>query len=186
MISLIGDGFPKTRASGLTGISRSMIYYRSRARNPGYDSYLEERIKALVEERPSYGSRRITAMLHREGIRSGRNRTGRHMRHLNLMHSAVNRYRKRVPRTILVSRPNLMWETDFTNVYSRHETVHAVYTLLSLIHLSLQAAHMTDREPPRKAGRLENLLFSQNSLAICNKIYLPRTSVHALDVENRH
>ena len=117
MISLIAQGFSKYRASGLAGISRSMLYYDKREREQRFDPDLEEKITSLIEERPSYGTRRITAMLHRQGVLSGRNRIRRHMRHLNLMHSSKKTYRKRVPRTLLVSRPNLMWETDFTKIY---------------------------------------------------------------------
>jgi putative transposase len=117
MTSLIAQGFSKYRASGLAGISRSMLYYDKREREQRFDPDLEEKITSLIEERPSYGTRRITAMLHRQGVFSGRNRIRRHMRHLNLMHSSKKTYRKRVPRTLLVSRPNLMWETDFTKIY---------------------------------------------------------------------
>ncbi|EQD76842.1 transposase, partial [mine drainage metagenome] len=121
MNSLIARGFSKSRASGLVGISRSMLYYNEKPREQRFDPDLEGRMKSLVEERPSYGSRRITAMLHRQGVLSGRNRIRRHMRHLNLMHSSKKTYRKKVPRILLVSRPNVMWETDFTKIYIEGE-----------------------------------------------------------------
>ena len=38
---------------------------------------------------------------------------------LTLAHKKVNR--KHVPRTIVVARPNVMWETDITKVYIDHE-----------------------------------------------------------------
>lgn len=62
-------------------------------------------IKSLVERRPSYGTRMVTAMLHRDDITAGRNSVRRHMRHLNLMHDSKKRYRKRVPGTLLFRDP---------------------------------------------------------------------------------
>ena len=60
-------------------------------------------------------------MLHMHGLVIGRNRVRRHMRHLNLIHTRKKGYRKKVPRILVVSRPNLMWETYITKVYIDHE-----------------------------------------------------------------
>ena len=117
MTELIANGLSKSRSASLTGISRSMIYYRHRERKPEYDADLERRISGIVEERPSYGTRRVTAMIRRSGFRIGRNRVRRHMRHMNLIAAHKKARRKHVPRTIVVARPNVMWETDFTKIY---------------------------------------------------------------------
>ena len=116
MINLVDNGSSKLRASELSGVSRSMLYYERKQRDQRFDNDLESRIRDIVEKRPSYGSRRIRVMLQRDGIYSGRNRIRRHMRHLNLMNTE-KRVRKKVPRSMVVSRPNLMWETDFTKIY---------------------------------------------------------------------
>ncbi|MCL4480425.1 MAG: DDE-type integrase/transposase/recombinase, partial [Candidatus Thermoplasmatota archaeon] len=105
----------------LAGISRSMIYYQRRKREPQYDADLEKRISHIVTERPSYCTRRVTAMIRRSGIRVGRNRIRRHMRHMNLIATHKKVHRKHVPRTIVVARPNVMWETDFTKIYIDNE-----------------------------------------------------------------
>jgi putative transposase len=117
MTELIANGLSKSRSASLTGISRSMIYYRHRERKPEYDADLERRISSIVEERPSYGTRRVAAMIRRSGIMVGRNRIRRHMRHMNLIAAHKKAHRKHVPRAIVVARPNIMWETDFTKVY---------------------------------------------------------------------
>ena len=62
MTGLIANGLSRSRSSSLTGVSRSMIYYRHRERKPEYDADLERRISDIVTERPSYGTRRVTAM----------------------------------------------------------------------------------------------------------------------------
>ena len=40
---------------------------------------------------------------------------------MNLVSTKKKVHRKHVPRTILVARPNMMWETDFTKVYIEGE-----------------------------------------------------------------
>ena len=108
MNDLVLEGFSKSRYASLTGIARSMIYYDHRKRNPQYDMELEERISAILSERPSYGTRRVGAMIRRAGIIAGRNRIRRHMRHMNLIFSHKKVNRKHVPRTVVVARPNVM------------------------------------------------------------------------------
>lgn len=85
MNSLIAQIFSKSRSSLLSGISRSMFYYERKERDQIFDKDLKYRIKDIVGKRPSHSSRRITAMLRSDGIRSGRNRIRRHMRHLDLI-----------------------------------------------------------------------------------------------------
>lgn len=105
----IDNGISRSEAASLTGISRSMIYYRKRKRSERYDANLEDLISNIVKERPSYGTRRITAIIRRKGIPVGRNRVRRYMRHLNLITSTRKKtVRKHVPRTIVVGRPNRM------------------------------------------------------------------------------
>ena len=117
MTELIANGISKSRSASLTGISRSMIYYGHRGRKPKYDADLEKRISSIVEERPSYGTRRVTAMIRPPGVRTGRNCVLRHMRHMNLISTNKKTHRKHVSRTIVVARPDVMCETDFTKIY---------------------------------------------------------------------
>ena len=44
MTELIANGLSRSRSSSLTGVSRSVIYYRHRERKPEYDADLERRI----------------------------------------------------------------------------------------------------------------------------------------------
>ena len=68
MNDLVSKGFSKSRSASLTGIASSMIYYEHRKRKLKYDMELEERILAILSERPSYGTRRVGAMIRRVGI----------------------------------------------------------------------------------------------------------------------
>ena len=122
MNTMVNSGYSKNKASMLTGISRSMLYYERVERSSKYNSELESRIIDIAGERPSYGTRRITAMLKRRGINTGRNRVRRHMRHLKLVKlKTYNRRVKRVPRAIIVSKPDTMWETDITKIYINND-----------------------------------------------------------------
>ena len=69
MNDLVSKGFPKSRSAYLAGIARSMIYYKRKERKPQYDPDLERRISDIVTERPSYGTRRVTAMSRLAGSR---------------------------------------------------------------------------------------------------------------------
>ena len=121
MTELIANRRSKLRSASVTGTARSMIYYQRRKREPQYDADLEKRISHVVEERPSYGTRRVTAMIRRSGSRMGRNRIRRHMRHMNLISTRKKIHKKHVPRKIVVARPNVMWESDFTKIYIKGE-----------------------------------------------------------------
>ncbi len=106
---IVEKGISKSRAASLTGISRSMVYYEKRNRQEIYDSDLEDLISDIVKDRPSYGTRTINAMVRRNGIRIGRNRVRRYMRHMNLITASRKKTtRKHVPRTIVAGRPNMM------------------------------------------------------------------------------
>ena len=69
MNDLVSNGIPKSRSAHLAGISRSMIYYQHRKIELHYDAVLEKRISHIVEERPSYGTRRVTALIRLSGSR---------------------------------------------------------------------------------------------------------------------
>ena len=55
-------------------------------------------------------------MIRRSGSRIGRNRVRRHMRHMNLVTT-----HKKVHRTVVVSRPNILCGHDFTKIYVEGE-----------------------------------------------------------------
>ncbi|MCL5439955.1 MAG: IS3 family transposase [Candidatus Thermoplasmatota archaeon] len=121
MTDMITGGMNKSRASYLSGISRSMLYYGHMKRKKRYDADLMDQISGIVKERPSYGTRRVTAMIRRSGKSVGRNRVRRHMRHMNLVSADGKKIRHHVPRILVVGRPDLMWETDFTKIYIEGE-----------------------------------------------------------------
>ena len=121
MTELIDSGFTINSAFYLSGYSRSLVYYKVKERHIPLDQEMSEKISEIIIQRLSYGTRRVTAMIRRSGLIVNRKKVKRHMKALHLIHSYRRRFRKDVSRTIVVSRPNIMWETDFTKTYIQGE-----------------------------------------------------------------
>ena len=102
-----------TRACGLVGISRSLMAYRPRRRQP---EGLRERIGEIAMTKRRYGYRRVHVLLRREGWEINHKRTHRLYREAGLQ--VRKRSRKRIvhgERTPLQSarQPNESWSMDF-------------------------------------------------------------------------
>ena len=114
------------RVAEALGVSRSNLIERSRGRSKPRgpykktaDAQLLPLIRRLVDERPTYGYRRITALLNRELIRAGRplaNRKRVHrimQRHALLLERHTGRREGRVhDGKVAVMRSNLRWCSD--------------------------------------------------------------------------
>jgi putative transposase len=118
--------FPMKRIAEALGISRSNLAERARGKGPprgpylkGGDEALLPLIRRFVDERPTYGYRRITALVNRELAKDGqalanRKRVHRIMRRHSLL---LERHTgRRAGRThdgkIMVMRSNLRWCSD--------------------------------------------------------------------------
>lgn len=114
-----------TRQARLLGVSRSSVYY-----HPKPDSTEEldllKRLDELFTENPVYGSRRMQAVLKREGVQVGRRRIRRLMRKLGLWAitpkpdtSRPHPEHKIYPyllRGMTIDQPNQVWATDITYI----------------------------------------------------------------------
>lgn len=74
------------------GISRSTYYYKPKGKKPP-DMELAERIEKIALDYPSYGYRRITAELHRQGLKVNHKRVLRLMRNKNLLCRAAKAFK---------------------------------------------------------------------------------------------
>jgi putative transposase len=104
-----------------SGCSRQAYYYPAKKRRIPPNPYIVEKTRQLATQRPLYGTRRMAAQLSRElGIPVNRKRIQRIYRQLgwtqpqrrknDLLRAAVNRR----PRP---TRPNELWESDFTYIH---------------------------------------------------------------------
>jgi putative transposase len=126
------------RQAKLLGVSRSSVYYR-----PKPDSTEEldllKRIDEIFTENPMYGSRRLQAMLKREGVLVGRRRIRRLMRKLGLWAvtpkpntSKPHPEHKIYPyllRDMTIDQANQVWATDITYIPMRRGFLYLVAIL---------------------------------------------------------
>ena len=115
-------------ACRLVGVSRSTVRYQSCPQQD--DTELRSRLCRLARERPRFGSRRLHALLRREGYRVNRNWVHRLYREEEL--TLKRRRRKRVARPrgsapTSAVQPNVTWYLDF--VHDRVASGRAFRTL---------------------------------------------------------
>ena len=116
---------PVSRQCELLGIARSTVYYHPVA-PPALDAVLKRRLDELYTAHPFYGSRRMTAVLQREGYTVNRKRVQRLLQDLGLQtiypkanlsepHPAHRVY-PYLLRDVPIVRPNQVWSSDITYV----------------------------------------------------------------------
>jgi len=127
-VALVERGHPDVplvTQAALLGVSRSSLYYQPVAPSPE-EVALKHRIDALYTEYPFYGSRRIAAMLGREGITLNRKAVQRHMREMGIAgiapgpHTSKRCLEHRVYPYLLrhttSAYPNHVWGIDITYI----------------------------------------------------------------------
>jgi len=103
------------RASSLAQVSRSVLRYRS---TRGPDGVVREQLNRLAVERPRFGYRRLTVLLHREGLQVNHKRVLRIYREEGLTVRRKRRKRRaHAPRERLApaTEPNQRWSMDFVS-----------------------------------------------------------------------
>lgn len=103
------------RASGLAQVSRSVLRYRSKR---GPDSDVREQLNRLATERPRFGYRRLTVLLHREGLTINHKRVFRIYQEEGLAVRRKLRKRRahaRRDRLLPAIEPNQRWSMDFVS-----------------------------------------------------------------------
>ena len=125
MIEISGCELSVRLQCELLGIARSGLYYKARgvsAKNLRIMRMLDEQYTKM----PYYGVERMTAWLHREGVRIGHNKVRRLMRTMGL-EAIYPKRRLSIPdkenviypyllRGVTISRPNQVWATDITYI----------------------------------------------------------------------
>lgn len=111
-------------ASRLSGYATSSYYYKPKQRiqKKRVDLAILEAVEKEALEHPSYGVRRIAAVLKRNGIHVNRKKVYRLMKIANLVKRRSVRKHAIRRRTLLVPvRPNHLWEQDITYIWSGND-----------------------------------------------------------------
>ena len=114
----LGEFMTVREISRISGIPLSTYYYWPRSRTVNrIDSVRSKRITDLALERPTYGYRRIWAVLRNEGIGINRKTVARVLNKNNLSLPAA-KHKNRTKRMNLFTpdAPDQLWETDITYI----------------------------------------------------------------------
>jgi putative transposase len=119
---LVDRGIAVSRACALTGIPRSTRYYAPRPRTPRpFDPEVRAAVLETAEERPSFGYRRITAMVRRRlrvAVNEKAVRRILRAEDLQLPPCVVPRQRVRKhPGRQITDRPDVAWQLDMKHVW---------------------------------------------------------------------
>lgn len=133
MIAGLAEMYPVSVVCGVWDFPRSTFYHvRRRADDPQLLQALEQ----LAAEWPTYGSRRLTAQLRRQGRKVNRKRVRRLMREMGLQRPKKRKKRRttqsqhpfpRYPNLVqdlAVMRPNQVWVADLTYIQLQDECVY--------------------------------------------------------------
>jgi transposase InsO family protein len=172
-----GRRYGLARVARLLGVARSSLYLGRRIRRPGdepskrgprtpwTDTELLTRIETVLGASPFVGEghRKVWARLRHQGVRTSKPRVLRLMREAQLL--APSRARRVLgPRvhdgTIIPDRPDAMWGTDATSVWTVEEGLATVFVAIDHctaegvgIHAARRATRFEALEPVRQGVR---------------------------------
>jgi hypothetical protein len=123
--TILNNGMSIRKTLTYSGCSKNMYYNNNNSRKNNYrnhiaSSSIEENIQQISLQRPTYGTRRMAAMLTRIlGRPVNRKRVQRIFRKMGYITPSRSKkeiIRSKVP-TIKADRPNQVWEADLTYVH---------------------------------------------------------------------
>lgn len=134
MVMQLQRDYPIRPICQVLNYPRSQVYYQARGQPD--EPKLEAAIVAIAGDYPTYGYRRITAQLHRQGYCVNHKRVARLMRQMGIMAKArVKRKRTtnsehafpRYPNRVLnltIAHPEQVWVADITYIRLQQEFVY--------------------------------------------------------------
>ena len=125
MIELRGCKLSVRRQCALLGIARGGLYYKKRGVS-ARDQLIMRMLDEQYTKMPYYGVERMTAWLHRRGVKVGHNKVRRLLRTMGL-EAIYPKRRLSIPnkenmiypyllKDVKISRPNQVWATDITYI----------------------------------------------------------------------
>ena len=133
VIGVLSQDYPITMACDVLDLARSSYYYEPQQRD---ETKIEAAIEAVAAEWPTYGYRRVTAQLQRQGWEVNHKRVSRLMQELDLPAPTKRRKRRttnsehdypRYPNLVQdleVVCPDQVWVSDITYIRLRAEFIY--------------------------------------------------------------
>ena len=153
IVEQLKDEYPIQVICDVIGYSRSRYYYQPRTEKERQEEGLKKAIADVAGRYPTYGYRRITKQLQREGWTVNHKRVTRLMRELGLLAkrkirrkrttNSVHGY-KRYPNLVkglVVERPEQLWVGDITYIRLREEFVYLA-VLMDVFTRSIRSWHL--------------------------------------------
>ena len=163
------------KALGYTGLSRCTYYYKPKMRKMDLDASTVERVKQVALKRPSFGTRRMAAVLTREiGVPVNRKKVQRIFRALNWVSPAMKKseiMRSKV-RLLKPEAPNTLWEADMTYIWCGRDRWCYLFSVLD-VFTRIWLGYAFDT----RAGRENAIMSVNNALASNPRIDTDRLSL---------
>ena len=150
MMMLLHEQFPINKLCEVLGVPRSSAYYEPR---PGEDRPLRDALTEVAGQWPTYGYRRLTKQLQREGHAVNTKRVRRLMHALGIVGKAPQRRPRttdsghtypRYPNLVEgleVTRPDEVWVADITYIRLRKEFVY-LSVLMDIFSRCIRGWHL--------------------------------------------
>ena len=134
-MTMVASHLPKARVTGFTSFARSTLYYPRRLepvhRPRSDESKVREQVRRVALAHPTFGVRRVWAVLRREGRSINRKRVYRLIREEHLLREAhFPRPRKPSTGRLIAEQPNQVWSTDFTDILTTDRGVCHLMTIV--------------------------------------------------------
>jgi putative transposase len=150
VIQELAATYPVSTICTLWNFPRSTYYHPRLAKR---DAELRQALEELAAEWPTYGSRRLTAELRRNGWRVNRKRVQRLMRVMGLQRPKKRRKRRttqsnhsfpRYPnlvKDLTITHPDQVWVADITYIHLRQEDVYLA-VIMDVYTRSIRGWHL--------------------------------------------
>lgn len=147
---MLSDDYAVSLLCDLLGCRRSSYYYQPQ---PKDETEVKSAIQHVVAEWPTYGYRRVTKQLHRQGWNVNKKRVRRLMRGMGLLLKTKRKTRKttnsehdfpRYPNLVqdlVIVRPDQVWVSDITYIRLRDEFVYLA-VIMDVFTRSIRGWHL--------------------------------------------
>jgi putative transposase len=147
---MLSDDYAVSRLCELLGCSRSSYYYHTQQKE---DAEVKSAIQSVAAEWPTYGYRRVTKQMQRQGWDINKKRVRRLMREMGLLTRLKRKGRRttqsehefpRFPNLVQgleIVRPDQVWVSDITYIRLRYEFVYLA-VIMDVFSRSLRGWHL--------------------------------------------